>query len=189
MKSIKRFVLFAILTYIVPGCNFNPSESKPTESVEWQTALQSQLSVFGHRNWILIVDKAFPMQNGSGITYINSNAKLLPVLTYTLGEIENAEHVKPIIYQDKELGFITEAQSKGVGELRASVKKVLGELNVQQIMHDSVFLKIDEASKLFKVLVIKTNETIPYSSVFLELDCAYWNSEKEKMLRSGMMKE
>jgi D-ribose pyranose/furanose isomerase RbsD len=189
MKSIKRFVLFAILTYIVPGCNFNPSESKPTESVEWQTALQSQLSVFGHRNWILIVDKAFPMQNGSGITYINSNEKLLPVLSYTLGEIRNSSHLKPIIYQDKELSFITEAQSKGVEELRESLQKVLGENKVQTIPHDSIFLKIDEAAKLFNVLIIKTNETIPYSSVFIQLDCAYWNDENEKMLRSSMMKD
>jgi D-ribose pyranose/furanose isomerase RbsD len=163
-------------------------ENKPTESIEWQTALQSKLSVFGHRNWILIVDKAFPMQNGSGITYINSNEKLLPVLTYTLGEIKNAEHVKPIIFQDKELSFITEAQSKGVKQLAASIQKALGENNVQTIPHDSIFLKIDEAAKLFNVLIIKTNEIIPYSSVFLQLDCAYWNGEKEAKLRSVMMK-
>jgi D-ribose pyranose/furanose isomerase RbsD len=187
MKSIKRFVLFAILTYIVPGCNFKPSESKPTESMEWQTALQSQLSVFGHRNWILIVDKAFPMQNSSGITYINSNENLLPVLTYVLGKIDSSSHVKPIIYQDKELSFITEAQLNGVGEFREALQKVFGRHKVQQIMHDSVFLKIDEAAKLFNVLIIKTNETIPYSSVFLQLDCAYWNAEKEKMLRTTMM--
>jgi D-ribose pyranose/furanose isomerase RbsD len=168
------------------GCNSSTTETKATKSIEWKTEFQSRLSAFGHRNWILIVDKAFPMQNGSGITYINSNEKLLPVLTYSLGEIKNAEHVKPIIYQDKELSFITEEQSKGIGELRASLKKVFGEQKVQQIMHDSIFLKMDEAAKLFNVLVIKTNETIPYSSVFLQLDCAYWNAEKEAMLRLNM---
>lgn len=189
MKSTKYFALFAIISCIISGCNSTTTESKPTKSIEWQTALQSRLSAFGHRNWILIVDKAFPMQNGYGITYINSNEKLLQVLTYTLGEIKNAEHVKPIIFQDKELSFISEAQSKGVGELRESLKKVFGEQKVQQIMHDSIFLKMDEAAKLFNVLVIKTNETIPYSSVFLQLDCAYWNDESEKMLRSKMIKK
>jgi D-ribose pyranose/furanose isomerase RbsD len=186
MKTTKYIAFFAILTCIMSGCNSTNTESKPTKSMEWQTALQSRLSAFGHRNWILIVDKAFPMQNGSGITYINSNEKLLPVLTYTLGEIKNAEHVKPIIYQDKELSFITEAQSKGVKQFAESIQKVLGENKVQQITHDSIFLKIDEAAKLFNVLIIKTNETIPYSSVFLQLDCAYWNDEKEAMLRLNM---
>ena len=189
MQSIRYFVLFARLTYIMQGCTSNTSESKPTESMEWQTALQSQLSAFEHRNWILIVGKAFPMQNGSGITYINSNENLLPVLSYTLGEINHSSHVKPIIYQDKELSFITEAQSKGVEELKESLKKVLSKQKVQQIIHDSNFLKISESAKLFNVLIIKTNETIPYSSIFIQFDCAYWDDEDEKNLRSSMMKE
>ena len=47
-------------------------------------------------------------------------------------------------------------------------------------------LKIDKASKLFKTLVIKTNQVIPYSSVFIELDCDYWSRDKEKQLRQLM---
>ena len=60
------------------------------------------------------------------------------------------------------------------------------ELQPQSILHDSVFTKLDEASKLFKIVVLKTNETIPYTSVFLQLDCSYWNAEKEKQLREKM---
>ena len=187
MRAIQYFIFLAVFSCSMLSCNSNLSESKPTESLEWQATLQSRLSAFGHRNWILIVDQAFPMQNGSGITYINSNEKLLPVLSYTLGVLDSSSHVKPIIYQDKELSFITEAQAEGVKQLAESIKKVLGDHKVQQIPHDSIFLKIDEAAKLFNVLVIKTNETIPYSSVFLQLDCAYWNDEKEKMLRASMI--
>ncbi len=189
MRSTKYFAFFVILVCIMQSCKSTTLETKPANSSEWKTALQSKLSAFGHRNWILVVDKAFPMQNGSGITYINSDEKLLPVLSYTLGEINNSSHVKPIIYQDKELRFITEEQSRGAGELRESIQKVVGEQKVQQIAHDSIFLKIDEAAKLFNVLIIKTNETIPYSSVFLQLDCAYWTDEKEAMLRVNMKKK
>jgi D-ribose pyranose/furanose isomerase RbsD len=189
MKSTKNVAFFVLLVCHLLSCKSTTLESKPANSLEWKIALQSKLSAFGHRNWILIVDKAFPMQNGSGITYINSNEKLLPVISYTLGEINKSSHVKPVIYQDKELSFITEAQSKGVGELTESFKKVFGENQVHQITHDSIFLKIDEAAKLFNVLIVKTNETIPYSSVFLQLDCAYWNNEKEAMLRFNMKKK
>ncbi len=188
MKQTKWVVFFLLMVCYMQSCTLPSLESKPSKSIEWQSQLQSKLSAFGHRNWILIVDKAFPMQNGSGITYINSNENLLPVLTYALGEISKANHVKPIIYQDKELSFITESQSRGVKQLAESIQKVLGENNIQTIPHDSIFLKIDAAAKLFNVLVIKTNETIPYSSVFLQLDCAYWNAEKEAMLRSNMKK-
>jgi hypothetical protein len=45
---------------------------------------------------------------------------------------------------------------------------------------------MDASSKLFKILVLKTNETLAYSSVFLQLDCAYWNAEKEGHLREAM---
>jgi len=45
---------------------------------------------------------------------------------------------------------------------------------------------MDASSKLFKVLVFKTNETIAYSSIFIQLDCAYRDSEKEIQLRDAM---
>jgi hypothetical protein len=45
---------------------------------------------------------------------------------------------------------------------------------------------MDKAAKLFSITVLKTEEVIPYSSVFLELDCSYWGAEKEKKLRDLM---
>ena len=62
----------------------------------------------------------------------------------------------------------------------------MGGSNMQTLAHDDVFRQLDEASKLFKVLVIKTNEVLPYSSVFLQLDCKYWDSDREKQLRRIM---
>jgi len=36
------------------------------------------------------------------------------------------------------------------------------------------------------VLVLKTTMTIPYSSVFIRLDCKYWSADAEKRLRARM---
>jgi hypothetical protein len=66
------------------------------------------------------------------------------------------------------------------------LQEVLNGADVQTILHDSVFTKIDEASKLFKILVLKTEGTIAYSSVFLNLDCKYWTAEKESSMRQAM---
>ena len=63
---------------------------------------------------------------------------------------------------------------------------IFGNLHVQSLLHNEVFKKLDSESKLFKVLVIKTNETIPYTSVFIQLDCAYWDAGKEEVLRRNM---
>jgi hypothetical protein len=34
--------------------------------------------------------------------------------------------------------------------------------------------------------VLKTNMTLPYTSVFIELDCGYWSPEAEARLRAAM---
>jgi hypothetical protein len=45
---------------------------------------------------------------------------------------------------------------------------------------------IDEAGKQFNILVLKTDMAIPYTSVFLRLDCKYWSADQEKRLRAKM---
>ncbi len=54
--------------------------------------------------------------------------------------------------------------------------------SVQTLLHDSVFSKMDKTAGLFKVVVPKTNSTLAYSSVFINLDCKYWSADKEKQL-------
>ena len=43
-------------------------------------------------------------------------------------------------------------------------------------------------SKMFNVLLLKTDMVLPYTSVFLQLDCGYWNAEKEQRLRDALGK-
>jgi D-ribose pyranose/furanose isomerase RbsD len=152
----------------------------------WQDILAKDLHLLGHRNWILVVDKAFPEQSSPGMKYLYVEQDLLPTLEYVLKEVEASTHVKAIIYQDKELSFITEEQLAGIEAFRAEAQKVLVDREVNTLLHDEVFSMLDESSSLFRVLVIKTNCTIPYTSVFLQLDCSYWNGDQESALRDAM---
>jgi hypothetical protein len=170
------------------SCTSPSGQINAIEKSDWKTSLSEELPLLGHRNWILIVDKAFPAQNAPGIHVVNTGEELLPVLKYTLDQISKSTHVKPIIYTDKELNFISPELEPGIEPFKKSLQEVLNGADVQTILHDSVFTKIDEASKLFKVLVLKTEGTIAYSSVFLNLDCKYWGGEKENVLRR-LMKE
>ena len=62
-----------------------------------------------------------------------------------------------------------------------------GALRVEDVMVPRAdIIALDESSSLFTTLVIKTNCTIPYTSVFLQLDCAYWGAENEAVLRQKM---
>lgn len=140
----------------------------------------------GHRNWILVVDKAFPEQSSPGMKYLYVEQDLLPTLEYVLDALDNSTHVKPIIYQDKELAYISEEQVEGIEKFRSGAASLLEGRGVQTLLHDEVFKLLDESSSLFRTLVIKSNCTLPYTSVFLQLDCSYWGPENEKILREKM---
>jgi hypothetical protein len=184
---MKNLVLTLIIAIGMSTSCTSPSGQKAiTETNDWKTILNSELPLLGHRNWILVVDKAFPAQNAPGIHVVNTGEELLPVLKYTLEQISKSTHVKPIIYTDQELNFITPELESEIELYKKSLQEVLNGADTQTILHDSVFTKIDEASKLFKILVLKTEGTIAYSSVFLNLDCKYWTAEKESSMRQAM---
>lgn len=156
-------------------------------SSNWMEELRSILPFMGHRNWLLIVDKAFPAQSASGMKYIDTRQELLPTLKDVLNEISNnAPHLKPIIYTDLELQYMTNNLSEGVEELRDKMTDTLNGFDVKTLLHEDVFSKLSEASELFEVIVLKTETTKPYTSVFIELDCGYWSTEREEQLRQNM---
>ena len=152
----------------------------------WTQDFERLLPLLGHRNWILVVDKAYPYQSSPGITYLDTKAPLPAVLERVVSDIKASAHVKPVFYTDRELASVSEELAPGADAFRAELKKLLAGANVQTLLHDSVFKKLDEASKLFNVVVLKTECTIPYTSVFIELDCGYWSAEKEQALRAQM---
>ncbi len=193
MKSKKYFYNKRIWILMLPlalwcSCRSNIplSEKTATSNNDWKAVLQKELPLLGHRNWILVVDKAFPALNARGMEVIYADDDLLDVLKYTLNEIDSSSHVKPIIYVDKEMQSMTPQLENGVNAFRDSLKNIVNNQPLHPELHDSVFTNIQKTSELFKVLVIKTNGTRAYSSIFLQLDCAYWNSGQEAQLREVM---
>lgn len=152
----------------------------------WTQDFERLLPLLGHRNWILVVDKAYPYQSAAGITYLDTKAPLPAVLERVVSDMKASAHVRPVYYTDAELAQVSEDLAPGADAFRAALAKLLEGANVQTLLHDSVFKKLDEASKLFNVVVLKTECTIPYTSVFIELDCGYWSAEKEQALRAKM---
>lgn len=163
-----------------------------TKAIIWKDELRRLMPLLGHRNWILVVDKAYPLQSAAGMTYLNTGEPLANVLSYTLQTIQQSEHIKPVIYTDEELNVLNESFCKGIEKARKTIYETIAanskEATVQTVLHDKVFAKLDEASKLFNVVVLKTESLFPYTSVFIELDCGYWTAEGEDTLRSLLHK-
>jgi D-ribose pyranose/furanose isomerase RbsD len=187
--KMKRINLLLVTGSFILLASCIQKAKEPVTQSDWKQQLNKELPLLGHRNWILVVDKAFPLQNAEGVITLDTGDELLDVLKYTLGQVGSANHIKPIIYTDQELGFITRELVPEIENYRKSLTGIIGNSDIQVMLHDSVFVKIDEASKLFKTLVLKTNETIPYSSVFIQLDCKYWSPDQESQLRELMLKK
>lgn len=184
MKKIGLYIFLAAIC--CSSCDFFLSGKSSAEPKNWKEQLNAELPLLGHRNWILVVDKAFPAQTAPGIKIINTGESLQDALKYTLQKIDRSLHVKPIIYTDKELGYLTSEMVPYIENYKKELANNLKGIEPQTLLHDSVFVKIDKASKLFQIIVLKTEEVIPYSSVFIQLDCRYWSGEKEKALRELM---
>lgn len=170
------------------SCSTPESKECSTMKTCWESTLAEKLPLLGHRNWILVVDKAYPAQSANGIDVLYTGKPMSEVLPKVIEALKESTHVAPIYYVDKELEFIPEVEMPGVSAYRTSLAETLKGTNPKQILHNDVFPKIDAASKLFNVLVIKTDETIAYSSVFIELDCKYWGPKNEAVLRDIMKK-
>ncbi len=155
--------------------------------MEYLKELNNVLPLLGHRNWILVVDKAYPLQSSKGISYLNSGEDLNKVLKEVLNLLEKAPHIRPIIYLDKELECMDDELCNGVSDFKITMQRICSNYTFKQIPHEDIFRRLDEAARLFNVVVIKTESLIPYTSVFIELDCGYWSEEKEKNLRNKIV--
>jgi hypothetical protein len=92
-------------------------------------------------------------------------------------------HIRPIVYTDKELEFVEEADAPGISAYRHQLSGLLKNYAVNVRPHEQIISALDQAGQTFRVLIIKTNMTIPYTSIFLDLDCSYWNADAESRLR------
>jgi RbsD / FucU transport protein family len=157
-----------------------------TAQSDWKAKVAQSMPLLGHRNWILIVDSAYPLQSSPGVETIETNASHLDVLRYVLSAINNSIHVRPLLYMDSELPFVPDDDAPGASAYRTQIAQILADYKIESIPHEKVISQIAETSKEFHVLVLKTTMNIPYSSVFIRLDCKYWSADAEKRLRARM---
>lgn len=183
-KDIKAAGLVAALTVVilVAGCI-------SSEDNTWRKKLASELPVMGHRNWILIADSAYPAQSRAGIETIATGAEQIKVVKAVLKAVDDAEHVRATAYVDAEMKYVSEKDAPGINAYRKELTALLGKREVRRVPHEELIAKLDEAAKTFRILIFKTELTLPYTSVFLELDCGYWDAESEQKLREAIGEE
>jgi hypothetical protein len=156
------------------------------QETDWRRRLDRELPLLGHRNWIVIVDSAYPLQASPGIETIATGGEHLRVLKQVLAALDQSKHVRPVIHLDAELPFVPEEDAPGIDAYRQSLGSLLKDQKTHSLPHEQIIERLDQSARTFRVLVIKTNLRLPYTSVFIELDCGYWSPEAEKRLRDAM---
>jgi hypothetical protein len=154
----------------------------------WESTLERLLPLWGHRNWIVIADAAYPAQSNPGIETIATEADHLQLLKAALDAIDNSRHVRAKIYLDAELKLVAEQDGPGVTRYRQKLARLIGNRETAVLGHDQIIAKLDESAKLFHILILKSTLALPYTSVFIELDCGYWTREAEERLRFSLAK-
>ncbi len=180
-------VPFAIVAVTALSASSSPlSRPQTTNRDAIERFVTSKLPKLGHRNWVVVVDAAYPLQTSPGIEMVTVNVDHITAVSGTLAAISKAKHVRPTIYLDQELKFVPESRTPGIGKFRNSLNAALKGKPVTPLLHSEIIAKLEEAGKSFKVLVIKTPHIQPYTSVFFQLECGYWSDAAEKELRKAM---
>ncbi len=150
----------------------------------WQAQLADNLALMGARNWIVIAESSYPSYTGNGVVTLLATQPSDVVFGQVLDTIEAEGHVQPRIMVCSELRNIEEDYAPGIKKYRNQVYKMLPGRMHFELPSRIINGQIEDATKQFNVLVIKTTTSLPYSNIYIELDSGYWNSESEAALRA-----
>jgi hypothetical protein len=184
-RFFPRMLVVLGVACCVPPC---VAEDNPVQRTSVRQQLERELPLLGHRNWIVIADMAYPAQVSPGIETIYVGGNHLDAIREMLEIVGKASHVRPVIHIDKELKAVAEDDAPGIRAFREGLKGVLKTEDIVEQMHEDTIAQLNEAGKLFKVLVLKTDSTLPYTTVFVRLECGYWSDAAEQRLRESLKK-
>lgn len=181
MRTIPTILAGGIVCLFLAGC-----KTTTAEDVEWKDQLHNNLAVLGARNWIVVAESSFPSYAGAGVKTVVVDRPSDEVFAQVLDSLEMEGHVQPRIMIASELGKISEDYAPGIKRYKTRVAKLLPGRMHFELPNRIINGQVEDATKMFNVLVIKTATAIPYSNIYIELDSGYWSSESETALRSKL---
>jgi len=179
-NPVRQSTLLAGVALALLGC---ASQERPRP---WAGRVGAELSPLGYRNWVVIADAAFPVHSRRGVRTVVVDAGIPEVLDETLQVLERVQNVTPRVYVARELSYVPNDRAPGVDPLRRRLEAALRGYPARAMEYRSMSLLLEDASNKFAVVVFKTKTTLPYSSVYIELDSGYWDAESERELRDRM---
>ncbi len=163
-------------------------DSVKEERAALRAQLAPHLDVLGARNWIVVADPAYPILAGEGVDVLTVDANSADTLREVLACLEAEGALTPRLWLCSELEVLTEQRAPGVRRYRRELGKLTARHLHYEVTDRIVALQLAQAAQTYRILYIKTNTALPYSSVAIELDSGYWDSDDEAELRERLEK-
>jgi len=109
---------------------------------DWKSVLVERMPEYGHRNWIVIADSAYPAQTRAGIETIVTHENQLTVVKTVLEQFGKAKHVRPVVYLDDELAYVSDSDAAGIAAYRKDLTKLLANRNPASLPHEQTIAKL-----------------------------------------------
>lgn len=145
--------------------------------MDWREVLRERLPLLGHRNWVAVLDAAFPAFTSPGIELHLTGEDHPAVITHVRSSLAAAPHVQARPLVAEELRWVESHVARDL----------LSELAGCRFQaHADILTALDDVSRRYRMLLFKTTCTTPYTSVFFDLGCGYWTEAQEAEMRARM---
>ena len=178
-----RWILTCVMAVSSLGCSIFPRQST------WKDAVNRQVSQLGYRNWVIVAEASFPAHNRPVFRQVTADVDVPVAVDYVLNSLERTQHVRPRVYLPREQRSVENDFAPGIDEMRKKIRASLHGHESTELEQQSLLTLLEDASRSFDVLVIRTHTALPYSSVFLELQPGYWDADSESRLRDRIREE
>lgn len=169
---------------------FVPFVASAVQAADLKDVLKEKLPLFGHRNWIVIADAACPVHVCPAVETVYVGGDQPEAVATTLKTIRAAKNVRAHALLDAEFADVPKSDAPGVGHFRDQLAKLLAPQGLEQtpehFPHEAILAELDETAERYQALILKTDFTIPYTSVFLRLNWGSWSPEAEQRLRKAL---
>lgn len=179
MNGLRSF-LTACLVLATSACAFGPL------STSWKAKVDHEIGQLGARNWIVIAEASFPAHSRANVHQLAVPVEVPEAVDYVINSLERTEHVRPRVYLTRELNAVENDYAPGIDVMRKRILQSLHSHETNILEQQSLLTLLGDADKNYRVLVIRTQSALPYSSVFMELQPGYWDSESEQRLRDQL---
>ncbi len=102
--------------------------------------------------------------------------------------LDDLGHAGATAWISSELEKIPDLDATGIVKIHQDIRRILSEakITIKVASEQELLRRIEADAADYNVLVVKSRTPLPYTTVYLHLDCRYWDESREKRLRDAL---